>query len=344
VLVIRIGLAVVFATAGVAKLFDLAGSRRAMTAFGVPERAAAITGTVLPVLELAVAVALIPHASARWGGLAALVLMGTFVGGIAWAMARGIEPDCNCFGALHSAPAGPRALIRNLVLAALAIVVTAAGPGRSLGAWIANRSSAEIVAIVIGIVAVALVVAGARMWRELRSLRHRVVHYRQMAAAVPAGLPIGSLAPAFSVRARGGGTTTLSSLLDRGRPVALIFVRPGCGPSEFLIPEFDRWQQALQERLTVAVVGSGSVEVFQQGGITWLEDALVANPVLASDIEHLDGVVSSYRIRATPSVVIVSPDGTIASTTVDGRPAIHALIHQALGRESARPRELVSAA
>ena len=336
VLVIRLALAAVFATAGVAKLFDLAGSRRAMTAFGMPKQGAAIAGTVLPIVELSVAIALIPKGAAQWGAGAALVLMLVFVGGIAWAMARGVTPDCNCFGALHSSPAGPRALIRNLVLAALAAFVLAEGPGHTVASWTANRPVADIALIVVGIALILLLAVGVPLWREMRTLRHQVVHLREINAAAPAGLPVGSLAPEFSVRAPGGGTLTLASLLTAGLPVALIFVRPGCGPSEFLIPEFERWQKTLGGQLTVGLVGSGSVQLFKDGDISWLADALEEDPVFASDFEGLNEVLSSYRLRATPSAVIVSADGTIASATVDGNPAIHALLHQALAR-SPRP-------
>ena len=65
----RLLLAAVFAVAGVAKLVDLAGSRRAMRDFGLPDRLAAPLGTLLPLAELAAAVALVPardaHENAR---------------------------------------------------------------------------------------------------------------------------------------------------------------------------------------------------------------------------------------------------------------------------------------
>src|SRR3954454_7535376 len=73
-------LAAVFALAGVTKLLDLNGSRRALVEFGVPERAAPVAGLLLPLTELAVAVALVLHPTARWAGLAAFILLGAFIG------------------------------------------------------------------------------------------------------------------------------------------------------------------------------------------------------------------------------------------------------------------------
>src|SRR4051812_23759024 len=106
VLAAQIVLAVVFATAAVGKLLDLKGSRKAMEDFGVPKPLAPFLGTLLPFAELAVAVALIPVPTARWGALVGLVLLTGFIAGIASALRRGKAPDCHCFGQIHSAPAG----------------------------------------------------------------------------------------------------------------------------------------------------------------------------------------------------------------------------------------------
>ena len=53
-------LSCVFAVAGVAKLADPPGSRRAIAGFGVPVRLASPLAIVLPLIELAIAVAHIP--------------------------------------------------------------------------------------------------------------------------------------------------------------------------------------------------------------------------------------------------------------------------------------------
>src|SRR5205807_1270564 len=110
----RLALAVIFLIAGVAKLADPGGSRAALRDFGIPARLARLLGPALPLAELATAAALIPATSARWGALAALVLLGGFVAAIAGALAKGRKPDCHCFGQLHSAPAGRSTLVRNV--------------------------------------------------------------------------------------------------------------------------------------------------------------------------------------------------------------------------------------
>jgi len=110
-LIARLLLAGVFVVAGLAKLGDLAGSRQAMRDFGVPALLAAPFGLLLPLAELAVAIALIPTVSAWWGALGALVLLLLFIVGIGYNLARGRQPECHCFGQLHSTPAGWPTLI-----------------------------------------------------------------------------------------------------------------------------------------------------------------------------------------------------------------------------------------
>src|SRR5437588_2733952 len=125
----RLLLAVVFVVAGLAKLADRAGSQQALLGFSVPARLVAPLSVLLPLAELAVAVALIPTASAWWGALGALALLLLFVAAIGYSLAHGRTPDCHCFGQLHSAPAGWATLVRNLILAAIAGFVV--GPGRT---------------------------------------------------------------------------------------------------------------------------------------------------------------------------------------------------------------------
>src|SRR3712207_3335387 len=123
----RLLLAAVFVVAGIAKLADREGSRRAIVDFGVPSALAAPLGLLLPLGELVVAAALLPASTSWWGALGALALLSLFVAGISINLARGRKPDCHCFGQLHSAPAGWKTLARNAVLAAVAGLLPRAG-------------------------------------------------------------------------------------------------------------------------------------------------------------------------------------------------------------------------
>src|SRR3712207_6801747 len=145
-LIARLVLAAVFALAGVAKLSDLEGSRKAIMDFGLPAVLASPLALLLPLAELAVAAALIPASTAWWGALGALGLLVLFVVGISINLARGRKPDCHCFGQLHSAPAGWKTLARNGVLAAVAGFVLWEGydgAGPSAVAWLGALSTLQ---------------------------------------------------------------------------------------------------------------------------------------------------------------------------------------------------------
>src|SRR5918998_4350773 len=96
-LVARVLLVSVFSVSGVTKLADRGGSKQALVDFGVPASLAAPLGVLLPLVELAVAAALIPTATALWGAVGALALLLLFVAGIGGNLARGRRPDCHCF-------------------------------------------------------------------------------------------------------------------------------------------------------------------------------------------------------------------------------------------------------
>src|SRR5438876_7735029 len=100
-LLARLLLAGVFLVAGLGKLADRGGSRQALIDFGVPAALASPLGILLPLAELAVAVALLLPRSAWWGAIGALTLLLLFIAGIGYNLTRGRTPDCHCFGQLH---------------------------------------------------------------------------------------------------------------------------------------------------------------------------------------------------------------------------------------------------
>ena len=319
VLLLRFALAAIFVAAAVGKLADLRGSRDALAGFGVPARVAAAAGTLLPLAELTVAVALIPAASARWGAAGALALLASFIGGIARALSQGRAPDCHCFGQIHSAPAGWGTLARNVALAALAAIVLWAGPGPSAGEWLASRAGIELFATAAGALAAALTALSARLWIDNRRLRRELE-----GAPRERGLPVGAPAPPFTLPGPEGESRSLKTLREPGRSVALVFISANCGPCKTLMPELRRWQATLSEALTISVIGQGSTAngdptVSYEG----LENVLVQRSSEVSD---------AYGIPGTPAAVLVSPTGAIASPPAVGAPAIEALIRVTLRR------------
>jgi Methylamine utilisation protein MauE len=171
-LIARLLLAGVFLVAGAAKLRDRDGSQRAVVEFGLPSALAAPLGLLLPLAELAVAATLIPTSTAWWGAVGALALLGLFVGGIGINLARGRQPDCHCFGQLHSAPAGWKTLGRNAAFAAVAVFILWAGfdgAGSSAVAWLGALSSAQLAVLVGGLMVLCLI--ATQWWFLLHLLR-----------------------------------------------------------------------------------------------------------------------------------------------------------------------------
>lgn len=322
VLALRMLLAAIFVTAAVGKLRDLPGSRRAVQDFGVPERAARAVALMLPLAELAVAIALIPQPSARWGALGAVILLALFIAGIARALSRGEQPDCHCFGQIHSAPAGRGTLVRNGVLAALAVVIVMYGNGPAIDDWISARGAAELAAVALGICAI---VAAAYAWtlRTENKTLSADLRIARKAGAIGGrfGLPVGTEAPSFVLEDMRREPVTLANLRERGRPVLLLFVSPGCGPCGTMVPRVRQWQETLSERLTVAVVSTGTPEqnaALAEGG---LEDVL-----LQDELE----VAAAFHVQGTPTAVVVSRDGRIASNLGVMEQAIEPLVRLAL--------------
>jgi len=304
-------LAIVFLTAGVGKLLDLEGSRRAMRDFGLPASLARIGGIALPLAELTAAAALVLRASGQWGGLAALVLLLGFIGGIANALRHGVAPDCHCFGQLHSAPAGRGTLARNCLLAAVAAFVVIEGPGPAVDTWFSARSSAELVAIGLGACAALAVTYATQLRFQLHRMNEELGVARRLAAGAPPGLPIGTPAPGFALQSVNDeeSIVTLEQLQARGHPVLLVFASAGCHSCVELFPSIRRWQQTLQERLTIAVISSGSVKANR---------ALVDEHGLA-DVVTVSGseMIEAYRVRGTPTAVLVERDGRIATVPAE---------------------------
>jgi methylamine dehydrogenase accessory protein MauD len=310
VLALRIVLAVVFATAGVGKLLDREGSVKALRDFGVAAGAAAIGGTALPIAELAVALGLLFPPTATAAAIGAIVLLLAFVAGISRNLIRGIEADCHCFGQIHSAPAGPRTLIRNGVLAALAVVVLAGGPGPAIDTWIRDRSGAELVAVVVGLLALAGLAAAVRFWLSNRELKQRLA---DVEAGLPDnGLPLGARAPGFSLKSTTGEKVTLESLKAAGKPILIVFVGPSCGPCWVLMPHLARWQRTLAERLSLVMISHGTERQNQE--------ALDEHEIVGTFLHNGQKVMDAYRAKGTPTAVMLSPDGVVQATIVGARP------------------------
>jgi peroxiredoxin/uncharacterized membrane protein YphA (DoxX/SURF4 family) len=340
-LIARLLLALVFATAGVAKLADRAGSRRAIVDFGVPASLAAPLGILLPLAELAVAAALIPPATAWWGALGALALLILFVAGISFNLARGHKPECNCFGQLRSTPVGWKTLARNGIFTVVAGFVLWQGSedaDPSISGWLGSLTTAQFLGLVVGLLVLVLLAAqgwflihllrqNGRMLVRLEALESRIDPASEVLSengTQPAeGLPVGSPAPPFDLKDIYGETRTLDSLRASGNPLVLLFTDPDCGPCTALLPEIGRWQRDHTDEVTIALVSRGSLEENRAKST----EHGIKNVLLQQEWE----VVEAYEVLGTPSAVLVHPNGTIGGPLATSPEEIEVLVAQAAG-------------
>ncbi|HEX3616112.1 MAG TPA: MauE/DoxX family redox-associated membrane protein [Solirubrobacteraceae bacterium] len=322
VLVFRIALAVIFATAGVAKLSDLQSSRDTVEAFGMPKQLAEYAGSALPVGELAAAVALLITPAAVCGGAAAILLLTVFMIGIAYALNQGRTPDCNCFGQVSSARIGWQTLARNAVLLLVAILVVVQGPGSSLTAWTSNDKAANLVAG-LAVLASALLVISTVRYRHLAAGAPNP-HLAGTSQGATHGLPVGTQAPDFTLPDLDGEMMSRDALLTAGLPLVLIFASQTCAPCITLMPEVARWTSALGESVALVVVESGVRD--REALIQQLKSFRDIRAVIETENE----VAASYEARATPTAIAISPDGRIASSPAIGGGAIETLIRSTL--------------
>jgi peroxiredoxin/uncharacterized membrane protein YphA (DoxX/SURF4 family) len=348
-LIARLVLAGVFALAGVAKLSDLEGSRKAIIDFGLPAVLASPLALLLPLAELAVAAALIPASTAWWSALGLLML---FVVGISLNLARGRKPDCHCFGQLHSAPAGWKTLARNGVLAAVAGFVLWEGygvAGPSAISWLGALSAAQLLALVGGVLVLSLLAGQwwflAHLLRQNGRLLVRLEAVEESVAAggglalsqngtalhQAEGLPVGSEAPEFGLSGLHGETLTLEALRASGKPVLLFFTDPGCGPCNAMLPDVGRWQEEHAQKLTLALLSRGEVEESK----TKAQEHGLKSVLVQKDWE----VSESYDVRGTPSAVLISPEGKISSPVAGGAEGIRNLLSYAVGERARLPMQ-----
>ena len=323
-LIARVALAVVFATAAVAKLVDPARTQESLAGFGVAERFRAPAALVLPLTELALAVLLVLEPTAVGAAIAAIVLLLAFSAAIARAIRRDERPDCNCFGQLGSRPVGWASLARNAVLAAVAVAIAAAGPGESVGQALSGVDAPAAV----GVTALVLLLAAqaafsyqlfrqnARLLERVRALEDGSRPARPIPE--PRGLPPGSVAPWFELPDVSEQSRSLADLLAPGRALALAFLDPDCGACGPLLPRLARVRADGDGDLDVAIITRGTPADARRA----INGHAFGAVLLQRDRE----VAEAYGVNGVPSAVLISPDGRIASEAVIGDLSVERLL------------------
>jgi thiol-disulfide isomerase/thioredoxin len=344
ILVARLLLALVFGLAGTSKLVDRAGSRQAMHDFGVPRGLARPLGALLPLAELGLAISLLLPTTAWWGAVGAASLLLVFEVMIGVNLARGRKLDCHCFGQIAAGPAGWWPLVRNGLLVATAGLVIANGSdavaaGQSAVSWLTEIPVTAGVGFVLQLGILVIVAGQAWLLMQLISQNGRLLIRLDAlegqvgiggaptptpaAAPAQAGLPIGAVAPSFTLNGLYGETLTLDALRAANNPVLLTFMDSGCGPCQALMPEVAQWQHEYAGSTLLAIIKRGTPEAERAQSTQYN----LSHVLLQQDREIAD----AYQAYGTPSMVLVRPNGTIGSAIAAGADAIRALVTQVTG-------------
>jgi peroxiredoxin/uncharacterized membrane protein YphA (DoxX/SURF4 family) len=316
--VARVGVAAVFALAAVAKLADMPGSRAALDGFNVPARLVPSGAFALPLAELAAAVMLVIEPTVRIGAALAILLLLAFIGGIASALRRGVRPECHCFGQLQSEPVGTDTLVRNVLLAAVGVLVLAAGPGPAIDGW-ARTSSGDLVALAaVSLVAIVLAYVCYSQWRGVAS--HVPGAFGPPA---PVTLKTGQALPSFTAVDEAGETVSSAQLLAEAPRNVLVFTSASCGPCLALLPELARWRRQLIGRIAFHVLSSGEEAEAQR---------LAKENELPLFLDPGSAAANAVGVYGTPSAIAVDEQGRVIAPMAMGAPPIEALIRVILKR------------
>lgn len=323
-------LALVFLVAALGKFADLPGSRQAVRGFGIVGPIADVVGTTLPAAELSVSAALLFAETAWWGAVGAALLLTCFAVVIGANLLRGKTPDCHCFGQLHSAPAGPKTLARNVILAAFAGVVIVRGPhsltpgvgefAKALSsvqlAWVTATSLVLCACVASTWFMLQLYKQNGRLLQRIDALEQRVTGETNhlLSDAVPAssfvGLHPGSLAPEFELTDLAGKRRSLSSLLTESKPLMLIFIDPECGPCQAMLPAIANWYAEFGEIMKPVIISRGTVPK----NLEKFDGQDLPEVLLQQDRE----VAAAYQSYGTPGAIWIDSDGLIASYVAQG--------------------------
>jgi uncharacterized membrane protein YphA (DoxX/SURF4 family) len=323
-LIARVGLAAVFAVAAVGKLSSLERTRESLAGFGVPEGLLVPASIALILAEVAVAILLIPPATAVAAAIGAAAFMLVFSVAIVMAMGRGERPDCNCFGQVHSRPVGWGAVVRNVVIGAVAVAVAAGGPGTSIGQALSGVDPLAGVAVgVLVVVLIGLTWFSLELFRQNGRLLQRIealeeADRKPQLEVQRSPLPVGAPAPPFVLPDLDGIRHSLAELLAPGTPLALAFLDPDCGGCWSLLPRLARLRVEQAGRLELAVISRGDPDVTRQhaGGHE-------LGPVLMQEARE---VAEAYHVNGVPSMVLITADRRVGSEVAIGELSIERLI------------------
>jgi thiol-disulfide isomerase/thioredoxin len=332
-IVLRLLLAAVFAVAAYGKLFDRPGTEKAFAEFGVPEFLRSPLASILPVAELAIALTLLFVSTSWLGAVGAATLLIVFLAGMFYQLATGNAPDCHCFGQLHSEPVGASSIIRNLVL--LSIAGFLLGQGSAYQGLSLVNNYQDIMQFIVGLAVIGLLGAIVFLLKRISDQQLEIVKRIEVLEVVGhgeaaverenvthphEGLPIGAVFPDFELPGINGDMVTLDVVRSAKMPSLFFFISPTCTPCRSLVPEFERWQVELKDKVNLVFVSSGTAEANEEKFGT----NIVRQLILQKDRE----LAETARAKWTPTAIYVDQNGRVASHAAAGDSAIRDLVER----------------
>jgi peroxiredoxin len=239
------------------------------------------------------------------------------------ALLRGGQPDCHCFGRLHASAASWRLVARDALLAAAAgfVAISPGSATHTVVPWVSGLSTGEVIVVAVAVLeGLALVLVGALAAPLVRRYGNLLLRIDELEGRLPlAGLSLGSDAPGFSLQTLEGERRSLVDLTQRGSTL-LVFSDPTCGPCVALLPDVVRWHAEPAPPMRPVLITSGDLASNRA--------TLKGHGLQAALWDEQRGVAQAYGVQGTPSAVLVSQAGRIASQTVLGAPAIHRLVDE----------------
>ncbi len=346
-LLIRIFLAAIFLLAGIGKLLDLEGSKKAVKDFGVPDSLAKPIAYGLPIIEIVIAILLLSVSSSWIGAIGGFLLLLIFIGGMLWQMAKGNAPDCHCFGQIHSEPVSARSLIRNAIFAILAFFLVLQGKenqGLSLLDSTDFNSEGSFMSLILGFATVGLLAAVVFYLKKISEQQTQVIRRievlelisheggreveRENLAIPTEGLPIGAVVPDFELPDINGKIVEFEHLLAKAKPMLFLFVSPNCNPCAALLPEIEAWQNDLKGRLDFVFISSGNAKE----NLDKFAGGTLKQILLQKERETAE----LFGAQWTPTAVLINTDGKIASRIAAGDKAIRELVEKIKTEDSSK--------
>lgn len=324
-LLLRVILGGILGIAGASKFLGWRSFEGALIELGVPEALVPSLTFLVPLGEVATAALLAFSRTVYSGAAAACVLFLAFFLVTALNISLGRHPKCSCFGSVHSTQITWWAPLRCLGLAMLSAIVFANAHLLASDSSFVHRERAVVaqsLALASALLCFGLLWSTINIKRQNRTSRKRIVeaktNWNEASASTSRGLPIGALAPSFTVPKEDGRSLGLSELLARQKGLLLLFVEARCAVCATLLPDVAACCRRLEERVSVLIVSRGdAVESQRRASLSGFDDM-----VMQRDRE----LARAYDVAVTPSGVLINADGRIASNLAEGALGIRELL------------------